>query len=413
MQTDLHDYDPELSALLEQEQISNRNMINLVASENYASKAVRAYQGSTLTNKYAEGYPNKRYYGGCEYVDGIEQLAIDRAKELFGCDYANVQPHSGSQANAAVFCSLLQPGDTILGMKLSHGGHLTHGASVNFSGHYYNIVTYGVHHDTGIIDYDQMREAAIEHKPKLIIAGFSAYSGTLDWAKFRAVADEVGALLLADIAHISGLIAAKQYPSPVDYADIITSTTHKTLRGPRSGIILAKRKPELFKKLDYGVFPMTQGGPLIHVVAAKALAFKEAMQPSFITYQKQVIKNARTLQSNLIEEGFKTIGKQVDNHIILVDLNSNNITGNIAQEKLESCGIIVNKNTIPGDTKSPQVTSGIRLGTPAITTRGLKENDMKKIAQWMSKALFSQASIPAIRKEVADFISQFTLFMDN
>lgn len=413
MQTELHDYDPELAALLKQEQLSNRSMINLVASENYASKAVRAYQGSTLTNKYAEGYPNKRYYGGCKYVDEIEQLAIDRAKELFGCDYANVQPHSGSQANAAVFCSLLQPGDTILGMKLSHGGHLTHGASVNFSGHYYNIVTYGVHHDTGMIDYDQMREAAIEHKPKLIIAGFSAYSGTLDWAKFRAVADEVGALLLADIAHISGLIAAKQYPSPVDYADIITSTTHKTLRGPRSGIILAKRRPELFKKLDYGVFPMTQGGPLIHIIAAKALAFKEAMQPSFMTYQKQVIKNARALQSNLIEEGFKTIGKQIDNHIILVDLNANNITGNIAQEKLESCGIIVNKNTIPGDTKSPQVTSGIRLGTPAITTRGLEENDMQKIAQWIAKALLNQASISTIKKEVADFISQFTFFMDN
>ncbi|MBF12849.1 MAG: serine hydroxymethyltransferase [Legionellales bacterium] len=405
--------DSELSQLLEQEQEYNRNSINLIASENYASQAVRSYQGSTLTNKYAEGYPQKRYYGGCQTIDQIEQLAIDRAKKLFKCTYANVQPHSGSQANHAVFSSLLKPGDTILGMKLSHGGHLTHGSSVNFSGHYYQIIPYGLCRKTNLIDYDQVRELAIKHKPKLIIAGFSAYSGTLDWKAFRAISDEVGALLLADIAHISGLIAAGQYPSPMDDADIVTSTTHKTLRGPRSGIILAKRRPDLFKRLDFGVFPMTQGGPLIHVIAAKAAAFQEALMPDFVTYQQQIIANARALQQHLEQNGLTTVWKQIDNHIILVDLSNIGVTGHEAQQLLEQAGIIVNKNTIPNDPLPPQVTSGIRIGTAAITTRGLVQQDMAAIAGWIAQILVAKQPPLEIRQTVKQFISQYKLFMES
>lgn len=410
MKSDFETFDHELHNILELEHRLNQSTINLIASENYTSQAVMQCQGSTLTNKYAEGYPGKRYYGGCEYIDQVENLAIDRANLLFSSDYANVQPHSGSTANAAVFFGLLNPGDTILGMELSHGGHLTHGSPVNFSGKYYKVCTYGLLPDGSDIDYDQVRAQARAHKPSMIIAGFSAFSGTLNWALFRDIADECGALLLADIAHVSGLIAAKQYPSPIDHADVITSTTHKTLRGPRGGIILAKRRPELFSKINFGLFPMAQGGPLMHIIAAKALAFKEALQPDFISYQQQVIRNARALAKYLKEKDFKIIGNSIDNHIILIDLTHTQITGNDAQQKLEKAGIIVNKNAIPNDPLPPQITSGIRIGTAAVTTQGLKEEDMKTIANWIYNILFDHSTIDSHRADISAWINQFYIY---
>ncbi len=382
-------FDPELFAAIEGEKQRQEDHIELIASENYASPRVLEAQGSVLTNKYAEGYPRKRYYGGCEFVDVAEQLAIDRVKQLFGADYANVQPHSGSQANAAVYMALLQPGDTILGMSLAHGGHLTHGAKVSFSGKIYNAVQYGLNVATGEIDYDQVEKLAIEHKPKMVVAGFSAYSRVVDWQRFRKIADSVGAYLFADIAHPAGLIAAGVYPSPVNIADITTSTTHKTLRGPRGGIILARANPEIEKKLQSIVFPGIQGGPLMHVIAAKAVAFKEALQPEFKIYQQQVLTNARAMAKVMMERGYNVISGGTDNHLLLVDLVSKKLTGKDAEAALGAANITVNKNAVPNDPQSPFVTSGIRIGTPAITTRGFNENDARLLAGWICDVLDS------------------------
>jgi len=362
----IESYDAELWSAMSAESQRQEDHIELIASENYASPRVLQAQGSVLTNKYAEGYPGKRYYGGCEYVDIAEQLAIERAKELFGADYANVQPHSGSSANIAVYHALLQPGDTVMGMSLADGGHLTHGASVNFSGRFYNAVQYGIDHDSGLIDYDALMAMATEHKPKLIIGGFSAYSRTMDWSKFREIADAVGAYLLVDMAHVAGLVAAGVYPSPIPYADVVTSTTHKTLRGPRSGIILAKENPEVEKKLNSAIFPGAQGGPLMHVIAAKAVAFKEAMDPSFVDYQRQVIKNAQTMAATFVARGHKIVSGGTDNHLMLLDLIGKQYTGKDADAALGEAFITVNKNAVPNDPRSPFVTSGLRLGTPAI-----------------------------------------------
>ncbi len=376
-------FDKELWDAIKHEEQRQEQHIELIASENYASPRVLEAQGSVLTNKYAEGYPNKRYYGGCEYVDVAEQLAIERVKELFGADYANVQPHSGSQANAAVYMALLEPGDTFMGMNLSHGGHLTHGSKVNFSGRLYNCVEYGIKPDTGEMDYDNIQALATEHKPKMIIAGFSAYSGILDWQKFRDIADSVGAYLMVDMAHVAGLVAAGEYPSPVQIADVTTSTTHKTLRGPRGGIILAKANPDLEKKFNSRVFPGSQGGPLMHVIAAKAVAFKEALQPDFKTYQQQVVKNAKALAHTMMDRGFNLVGNGTENHLILIDLINKDITGKDAEEALGRANITVNKNTVPNEPRSPFVTSGLRVGTPAVTTRGFKEKEIQAIGNWM------------------------------
>ena len=379
----IESYDDELWSSFENESQRQEDHVELIASENYASSRILEAQGSVLTNKYAEGYPSKRYYGGCEHVDVAEELAIERAKKLFGAAYANVQPHSGSSANAAAFLALLKPNDVILGMSLDHGGHLTHGAKVNFSGRNYTSYQYGLHPETHDIDYDQVREMAIEHKPKLIIAGFSAFSGIVDWSKFREIADEVGAYFLVDMAHVSGLVAAGLYPSPIPYADVVTSTTHKTLRGPRSGIILAKENPELHKKLNSAVFPGSQGGPLMHVVAAKAICFKEALDPEFKKYIKQVINNAKVMSQTIMSRGIDVVTGGTENHIVLVDLRSKNITGKDLERVLGEVNITVNKNSVPNDPKSPFVTSGVRLGTPAITTRGFKEKEVKLISNWI------------------------------
>ena len=380
-------FDDELWASIQQEEQRQEDHIELIASENYASPRVMQAQGSMLTNKYAEGYPGKRYYGGCEYVDIAEQLAIDRVKELFGADYANVQPHAGSQANAAVYFALLQAGDTILGMSLAHGGHLTHGAKVNFSGKIFNAVQYGLNEATGEVDYDEIQALANEHKPKMIVAGFSAYSRVMDWQKFRDIADSVGAYLFVDMAHIADLVAAGEYPSPVQIADVTTSTTHKTLRGPRGGLILAKSNPDIEKKLNSMVFPGTQGGPLMHVIAAKAVAFKEALTDEFKTYQKQVKINASAMADTFIARGYNIVSGGTDNHLFLVDLIDKGLTGKAAEAALEQANITTNKNSVPNDPQSPFVTSGIRLGAPAITTRGFTEQDSKDLAGWMCDIL--------------------------
>ncbi|WP_069198519.1 serine hydroxymethyltransferase, partial [Escherichia coli] len=383
------DYDAELWQAMEQEKVRQEEHIELIASENYTSPRVMQAQGSQLTNKYAEGYPGKRYYGGCEYVDIVEQLAIDRAKELFGADYANVQPHSGSQANFAVYTALLEPGDTVLGMNLAHGGHLTHGSPVNFSGKLYNIVPYGID-ATGHIDYADLEKQAKEHKPKMIIGGFSAYSGVVDWAKMREIADSIGAYLFVDMAHVAGLVAAGVYPNPVPHAHVVTTTTHKTLAGPRGGLILAKGgSEELYKKLNSAVFPGGQGGPLMHVIAGKAVALKEAMEPEFKTYQQQVAKNAKAMVEVFLERGYKVVSGGTDNHLFLVDLVDKNLTGKEADAALGRANITVNKNSVPNDPKSPFVTSGIRVGTPAITRRGFKEVEAKELAGWMCDVLDS------------------------
>ena len=396
-------YDDELWEAITSEERRQEEHIELIASENYASPRVMEAQGSVLTNKYAEGYPAKRYYGGCEYVDKAEQLAIDRAKALFGADYANVQPHSGSQANAAVYMALIQPGDHVLGMSLADGGHLTHGAKPNFSGKIYNAKQYGLNAETGEIDYDQVDALAREHKPKLIVAGFSAYSRVVDWQHFRDIADEVGAWLLVDMAHVAGLIAAGLYPSPVGIADVTTTTTHKTLRGPRGGLILAKHNEEVEKKLNSIVFPGIQGGPLMHVIAAKAVAFKEAMEPGFKTYQRQVIVNAQAMAKVFMERGYDVISKGTDDHLFLVSFIEAGLTGKDVDAWLGAGNITVNKNAVPNDPQSPFVTSGIRVGTPAITTRGFNEQDATELAGWMCDIIDSrgdQATIDQVKTEV-------------
>jgi glycine hydroxymethyltransferase len=385
--TQIAGFDPELHDALRNELRRQEENIELIASENYVSPRVLQAQGSVMTNKYAEGYPGKRYYGGCEYVDVAERLAIERAKKLFGAAYANVQPHSGSQANAAVYFALLKAGDTILGMSLAHGGHLTHGAKVNLSGKFFNSVQYGIDTATGIIDYDQVRKLAEEHKPKMIVAGFSAYSRRVDWQKFRDIADSVGAYLFVDMAHVAGLVAAGIYPDPVQIADITTTTTHKTLRGPRGGLILAKANEEIEKKLNSMVFPGTQGGPLMHVIAAKAVAFLEALQPEFKTYQQQVLDNSRAMADALIKRGYNIVSGGTDNHLFLMDLIDKNITGKDADAALHNANITVNKNAVPNDPRPPMVTSGLRLGTPASTTRGFKEPEIRELAGWIADVL--------------------------
>ncbi|MEM1091125.1 MAG: serine hydroxymethyltransferase [Pseudomonadota bacterium] len=380
-------YDEELARCIGAEQQRQEDHVELIASENYASPRVLEAQGSVLTNKYAEGYPGRRYYGGCEHVDVAEKLAVERAKALFGADYANVQPHSGSQANAAVFLALINPGDTILGMSLAHGGHLTHGAKVNFSGKLFNAVQYGLDEETGLIDYEAMASLAAEHQPKMIIGGFSAYSQVADWARMREIADSVGALLVVDMAHIAGLVAAGVYPSPVPYADVVTTTTHKTLRGPRGGLILARGNEAIEKKLNSLVFPGTQGGPLMHVIAAKAVAFKEALEPEFVAYQEQVIKNAKALAGVMMERGYNVISGGTENHLFLLDLGARELTGKDAEARLGEAHITVNKNAVPNDPRSPFVTSGLRLGTPAITTRGYLEEDTRQLGHLICDVL--------------------------
>mgnify|MGYP001544563068 FL=1 len=407
-------YDDDLAAAIAEEERRQEEHIELIASENYASPRVMEAQGTVLTNKYAEGYPGRRYYGGCEYVDKAEELAIERVKQLFGADYANVQPHSGSQANAAVYMALMQPGETVLGMSLAHGGHLTHGAKVNFSGKLFNSVQYGLDESTGEIDYDQVASLAAEHKPKMIVAGFSAYSRVVDWQAFRDIADEVGAWLLVDMAHVAGLIAAGVYPSPVSIADVTTSTTHKTLRGPRGGIILAKQNEEVEKKLNSLVFPGTQGGPLMHVIAAKAVAFKEALEPEFADYQKQVVANARAMADVIQQRGFKVVSGGTDNHLMLVDFIEQGLTGKAAEGALGLANITVNKNAVPNDPNSPFVTSGIRIGTPAITTRGFNEKDSADLAGWMCDILddmHNQSVIDAIRSKVLDICQRLPVYV--
>ncbi|QDX29198.1 serine hydroxymethyltransferase [Dickeya poaceiphila] len=407
------DYDAELWQAMQQEVVRQEEHIELIASENYTSPRVMQAQGSQLTNKYAEGYPGKRYYGGCEYVDVVEQLAIDRAKELFGADYANVQPHSGSQANFAVYTALLQPGDTILGMNLAHGGHLTHGSPVNLSGKLYNVVPYGID-DSGKINYDEMAELARTHKPKMIVGGFSAYSGIVDWAKMREIADSIGAYLFVDMAHVAGLVAAGVYPNPVPHAHIVTTTTHKTLAGPRGGLILAKGGDEdLYKKLNSAVFPGGQGGPLMHVIAGKAVALKEAMEPEFKTYQQQVAKNAKAMVEVFLSRGFNVVSGGTDNHLFLLDLVSKNLTGKEADAALGRANITVNKNSVPNDPKSPFVTSGIRIGTPAATRRGFKEAEVRELAGWICDVLDNindDAVIERVKQKVLDVCARFPVY---
>jgi len=406
-------FDDELWQAIQDENVRQEEHIELIASENYASPRVMEAQGSVLTNKYAEGYPHKRYYGGCENVDVAEELAITRLKQLFGADYANVQPHSGSQANAAVYFALCEPGDTILGMSLADGGHLTHGAKVNFSGKLFNAIQYGLNPSTGEIDYDQVEALAKEHKPKMIVAGFSAYSRVVDWQRFRDIADSVGAYLFVDMAHVAGLIAAGQYPSPVQIADVVTSTTHKTLRGPRGGLILAKANPELEKKFNSMIFPGTQGGPLMHVIAAKAVAFKEALQPEFKTYQAQVVTNARAMAKTMIERGYKIVSGGTDNHLFLVDLIDKGLTGKAADAALGAANITVNKNAVPNDPQSPFVTSGIRIGTPAITTRGFNEADSKQLANWICDVLDdinNQQTIESVKQKVLEICKRLPVY---
>ena len=409
----LAEFDPEITAAIESEKTRQEQHIELIASENHASPFVMEAQGSVLTNKYAEGYPNKRYYGGCEFVDDVEELAIARAKELFGADYANVQPHSGSGANASVYMALANAGDTVLGMSLADGGHLTHGASVSFSGRIYNPVQYGLDNETGEIDYDQIARLAEEHKPRILVGGFSAYSRVVDWQKFRDIADSVGAYLVVDMAHISGLVAAGVYPSPVQIADVTTSTTHKTLRGPRGGIILAKSNPELEKKLNFSVFPESQGGPLMHVIAAKAICFKEAMSPSFRAYQEQVIKNAQVMAQGFIDRGYDIVSGGTDDHLFLLSLIRQGITGKDADAALDEAHITVNKNAVPNDPNPPFVTSGLRIGTPAITTRGFIERDCAELTVWMCDVLDdleNRQVRAAVREKVLSLCAKFPVY---
>jgi len=407
------DLDAELWASMENETRRQEEHIELIASENYTSQRVMQAQGSVLTNKYAEGYPGKRYYGGCEYVDIAESLAIDRAKALFGADYANVQAHSGSQANAAVYMGLLNPGDTVLGMSLAHGGHLTHGASVNFSGKLYNAIQYGLNEETGEVDYDQVAALAKEHQPKMIVAGFSAYSRIMDWQRFRDIADSVGAYLMVDMAHVAGLVAAGVYPNPVQIADVTTTTTHKTLRGPRGGLILAKANPEIEKKLSSTIFPGIQGGPLMHIIAAKAVAFKEAMDPAFVDYQKQVVKNASVMAEAFKSRGYKVVSDGTDNHLFLLDLVEKDITGKAADAALGRANITVNKNAVPNDPRSPFVTSGLRLGSPAVTTRGFKEAEIETMVGWMCEVLDdidNEAVINEVKEKVKALCKRFPVY---
>ncbi len=412
---DIASFDPELWSAMQQEAQRQEEHIELIASENYTSPAVMQAQGSVLTNKYAEGYPGKRYYGGCEFVDVAEQLAIDRAKALFGADYANVQPHAGSQANSAVFQALLQAGDTVLGMSLAHGGHLTHGAAVNFSGKMYNAIQYGIDTETGLIDYDEVERLAVEHKPKMIIAGFSAYSQILDFARFREIADKVGAYLFVDMAHVAGLVAAGVYPNPVPYADVVTTTTHKTLRGPRGGLILARANEELEKKLNSAVFPGGQGGPLMHVIAAKAICFKEAMSDEFKAYQQQVVKNAQAMAGVFIERGFDVVSGGTQNHLFLLSLIKQDITGKDADAALGRAFITVNKNAVPNDPRSPFVTSGLRIGTPAVTTRGFKEDECRELAGWICDILDNmgdESVVDRVRDQVKAICARFPVYVD-
>ena len=409
----INEYDSELSQFMDAELKRQEEHIELIASENYASKRVLQAQGSVLTNKYAEGYPSKRYYGGCEFVDGAESLAIERAKKLFGAKYANVQPHSGASANAAVFLALLEPGDTVLGMALDQGGHLTHGAKVNFSGRNYNAVQYGLNPHTRSIDYEQVEQLAQEHKPKMIIAGFSAYMGIVDWERFRKIADSVNAFLLVDMAHVSGLVAGGVYPNPVPHAHVVTSTTHKSLRGPRSGIILSNEDEDFQKKLNFGVFPGSQGGPLMHVIAAKAVCFKEAMTEEFKEYQRQIITNAKTMCHRFKERGFLLVSPQTENHLLLVDLTNQDITGKEAEDLLGSVNITVNKNSIPDDPQSPFVTSGIRIGTPAMTTRGFKEDEATEVTNLICDAIEnrdSNESLQKIKLKVTELCANFPVY---
>ncbi len=411
----LHDFDPELGVAIDAESRRQEDHIELIASENYCSPAVMEAQGTILTNKYAEGYPGKRYYGGCENVDVVEQIAIDRAKELFGADYANVQPHSGSNANAAVYLALLEAGDTVLGMSLAHGGHLTHGANVSFSGKTYNAVHYGID-DNGLLDYDEIARLAKEHKPKMIIAGFSAYSQVMDWQKFREIADSVGAYLFVDMAHVAGLVAAGIYPNPVQIADVTTTTTHKTLRGPRAGLILAKANPEIEKKLNSAVFPGTQGGPLMHAIAGKAVCFKEAMTDEFKQYQQQVVKNAQAMANTILSRGYDVVSGGTKNHLMLISLIKQGITGKEADKWLGDAHITVNKNSVPNDPKSPFVTSGIRLGTPAITTRGFKEAECIELAGWICDVLDARGAeetLEEVRAKVSAICDKFPVYGRN
>ncbi len=403
-------YDDELARAIADERRRQEDHVELIASENYASPRVLEAQGSVLTNKYAEGYPGKRYYGGCEYVDVAERLAIERAKALFGCDYANVQPHSGSQANAAVYLALLQPGDTIVGMSLAHGGHLTHGAKVNFSGKLFNAVQYGVD-GNGLVDYGEIERLVAEHRPKMLVAGFSAYSRVLDWARLRAIADGVGAWLFVDMAHIAGLVAAGVYPSPLPHAHVVTSTTHKTLRGPRGGIILAQgADEELQKKLQSMIFPGTQGGPLMHVIAAKAVAFKEALEPAFKDYQRQVVANARAMAAAFVARGHKIVSGGTDNHLMLLDMIGREVTGKDAEAALGKAHITVNKNAVPGDPRSPFVTSGLRIGTPAVTTRGYREAECTALADWICDVLDAPADATVLARVRASVVEQCRAF---
>lgn len=409
----IESYDPELFNAIQKENVRQQEHIELIASENYASPCVMQAQGSQMTNKYAEGYAGKRYYGGCEFVDIAENLAVNRLKELFGADYANVQPHSGSQANAAVYLALLQAGDTVLGMSLAHGGHLTHGSKVNFSGKLFNAIQYGLDPQTGDIDYTEVERLAKEHKPKMIIAGFSAFSGIVDWQRFRTIADEVGAYLFVDMAHVAGLVAAGVYPNPVPFADVVTSTTHKTLRGPRGGIIIARANPDIEKKLQSLVFPGTQGGPLMHVIAAKAVAFKEALEPSFKTYQQQVVKNAKAMAKVLMDRGVDIVSNGTENHLLLIDLIKKDITGKDVEAALGRANITVNKNSVPNDPRSPFVTSGLRIGTPAITTRGFKEAECEQVAHWIADIidnLGDEATEQRVKKEALALCDKFPVY---
>jgi glycine hydroxymethyltransferase len=411
--TTIGSFDPEVAKAIDLEHQRQEEHIELIASENYTSPLVMKAQGSRLTNKYAEGYPGKRYYGGCEFVDDVETLAIERAKELFGADYANVQPHSGSQANAAVYHALCDPGDTIMGMNLNEGGHLTHGSPVNFSGKLFNVIPYGIDTDTGLIDYDEVERLAKEHQPKLIVAGFSAYSQVADWERFGEIARSVGAYLLVDMAHVAGLVAAGVYPSPIPHADVCTTTTHKTLRGPRGGLIVARENPELTKRFNSLVFPGTQGGPLMHVIAAKAIAFKEALEPGFKDYQEQVLKNAKAMAAVLMERGYSIISGGTENHLMLVSLIEQGITGKDADAALGRAYITVNKNSVPNDPQSPFVTSGLRLGTPAITTRGFKEAETRQLTGWIADILDdleNEETIEQVRKQVLELCARFPVY---
>ena len=411
--TTIEDYDPELERAIDSEERRQEEHIELIASENYASKRVMAAQGSVLTNKYAEGYPGRRYYGGCEYVDDVERLAIARAKALFGADYANVQPHSGSQANAAAYMALVEPGDTILGMRLAAGGHLTHGSNVNFSGKLYHAVQYGLVDETGLIDYDSVQALADEHRPKMIVAGFSAYSRVADWERFREIADRVDAYLMVDMAHVAGLVATGHYPNPIPVADVVTTTTHKTLRGPRGGMILARKNDALTRRFNSLIFPGTQGGPLMHVIAAKAVALKEAMEPTFSDYQAQVCANAKVMAGVLQERGYEIVSGGTDNHLMLVSLIGHDATGSAAEAALERANITANKNAVPNDPQSPFVTSGLRLGTPAITTRGFREDETRTLTHWIADILDgidNEETIERVRGQVLDLCRRYPVY---